>query len=85
MRFYFWTDHRKIIGTVVSRDDYLVPKAGGKFDAEEYEAHPEKYRSQFAETVSSILLFVHVVHVTKSPITPNLYIKITIFKIMLQL
>lgn len=45
-------DHRKVIGTVVSREDYLVPKAGGVFDAEEYDAHPDRYRSTFAETVS---------------------------------
>ncbi|EDO38256.1 predicted protein [Nematostella vectensis] len=45
-------DHRKVIGTVVSREDYLVPKAGGKFDAQEYEAHPERYRSTFAEIVA---------------------------------
>ncbi|XP_022801173.1 alpha-aminoadipic semialdehyde synthase, mitochondrial-like [Stylophora pistillata] len=46
------TDHRKLIGTVVSREDYLVPKAGGVFDAEEYDAHPERYRSTFAEKVA---------------------------------
>jgi alpha-aminoadipic semialdehyde synthase len=40
-----------LIGTVIRREDYLVPKAGGKFDAEEYDAHPEKYRSTFAEKV----------------------------------
>ncbi|KAK2571068.1 Alpha-aminoadipic semialdehyde synthase [Acropora cervicornis] len=46
------TDHRKVIGTVVSREDYLVPKAGGVFDAEEYDAHPDRYRSTFAETIA---------------------------------
>ena len=46
-----FTDHRKVIGTVVSREDYLVPKAGGVFNAEEYDAHPERYRSTFAEKV----------------------------------
>ena len=45
------SDHRKLIGTVIRREDYLVPKAGGKFNAEEYDAHPEKYRSIFAEKV----------------------------------
>ena len=40
-----------MIGTVVSREDYLVPKAGGVFNAEEYDAHPERYRSTFAEKV----------------------------------
>lgn len=40
-----------MIGTVVSREDYLVPKAGGLFNAEEYDAHPERYRSTFAEKV----------------------------------
>ncbi|KAM7438042.1 hypothetical protein ABFA07_012446 [Porites harrisoni] len=46
------TDHRKVIGTVVSREDYLVPKAGGVFNAEEYDAHPERYRSTFAEKIA---------------------------------
>ncbi|KXJ12709.1 alpha-aminoadipic semialdehyde synthase, mitochondrial [Exaiptasia diaphana] len=45
-------DHRKLVGTVVRREDYLVPIAGGKFDAAEYEAHPERYRSNFAETIA---------------------------------
>ncbi|XP_028397986.1 alpha-aminoadipic semialdehyde synthase, mitochondrial-like [Dendronephthya gigantea] len=45
-------DHRKLIGTVIRREDYLVPKAGGKFDAEEYDAYPEKYRSIFAEKIA---------------------------------
>ena len=44
-----------MIGTVVSREDYLVPKAGGLFDAEEYDAHPERYRSTFAEKVSTLI------------------------------
>lgn len=48
-------DHRKVIGTVVSREDYLVPKTGGVFDAEEYDAHPDRYRSTFAETVRTFL------------------------------
>ena len=51
---YYFIDHRKVIGTVVSREDYLVPKAGGVFDAEEYDAHPDGYRSTFAEKVSLI-------------------------------
>lgn len=46
------TDHRKVIGTVVSREDYLVPKAGGLFDVEEYDAHPDRYRSTFAEKIA---------------------------------
>ena len=48
-------DHRKLIGTVVSREDYLVPKAGGVFDAEEYDAHPDRYRSTFAEKVICLI------------------------------
>lgn len=51
-------DHRKVIGTVVSREDYLVPKAGGVFDAEEYDAHPNRYRSTFAEKVRHLIFFV---------------------------
>ena len=61
---YSWSydsfiDHRKVIGTVVSREDYLVPKAGGVFDAEEYDAHPDRYRSTFAEKVSLQYSFLY--------------------------
>jgi len=54
----YFIDHRKVIGTVVSREDYLVPKAGGVFDAEEYDAHPDRYRSTFAEKVSLIYFYI---------------------------
>ena len=39
---------------MIRREDYLVPKAGGKFNAEEYDAYPEKYRSIFAEKASIV-------------------------------
>ena len=42
---------------MIRREDYLVPEAGGKFNAEEYDAHPEKYRSIFAEKVGFLMLF----------------------------
>ena len=45
-------DHRTLVYTEVSRQDYLVPKLGGAFQASEFEAHPERYRSVFAEEVS---------------------------------
>lgn len=54
----YFIDHRKVIGTVVSREDHLVPKAGGVFDAEEYDAHPDRYRSTFAEKVSLIYFYI---------------------------
>ena len=57
----YYPDHRKVIGTVVSREDYLVPKAGGVFDSEEYETHPERYRSIFAEIVSTALATVEYI------------------------
>lgn len=41
----------KVYGAVVSRDDHFRRKEGGGFDAEEYEAHPERYYSNFAKTV----------------------------------
>ena len=58
-------DHRTIVATEVSRRDYLVPKAGGSFDAQEFEAHPERYRSIFAEKVfswsySKLLLIISI-------------------------
>ncbi|GIY30410.1 hypothetical protein CDAR_262411 [Caerostris darwini] len=42
----------KVYGTVVSRDDHFRRKDGGGFDAEEYEAHPERYYSNFAKTIA---------------------------------
>ncbi len=38
----------KVYGTVVSREDHLVRKDGGGFDAPEFEQHPERYASTFA-------------------------------------
>ncbi|XP_065067080.1 alpha-aminoadipic semialdehyde synthase, mitochondrial-like [Rhopilema esculentum] len=45
-------DHRTLVYTKVSRQDYLVPKLGGSFQASEFEAHPERYRSVFAEEIA---------------------------------
>eukprot|EP00795_Rhopilema_esculentum_P002141 gene2141-17728_t len=45
-------DHRTLVYTEVSRQDYLVPKLGGSFQASEFEAHPERYRSVFAEEIA---------------------------------
>ena len=45
-------DHRTLIATKVSRHHYLVPKAGGKFDAKEFDEHPERYRSIFSEKIA---------------------------------
>ncbi|KAG8196322.1 hypothetical protein JTE90_013807 [Oedothorax gibbosus] len=42
----------KVYGAVVSRDDHFRRKEGGGFDAEEYEAHPERYYSNFAKTIA---------------------------------
>lgn len=64
----FSSDHRKLIGTVIRREDYLVPKAGGKFDVEEYDVHPEKYRSIFAEKVCWVAIFFIRSHVTVYPL-----------------
>ena len=50
--FSVWfSDHRTLVYTEVSRQNYLVPKLGGTFDASEFEAHPERYRSVFADEV----------------------------------
>ena len=48
---FAFTDHRTLVYTEVSRQDYLVPKLGGTFNASEFEAHPERYRSVFADEV----------------------------------
>jgi alpha-aminoadipic semialdehyde synthase len=41
----------KVYGCKVSRSDHLVNKETGKFDAEEYDAHPERYKSAFYHEV----------------------------------
>ena len=56
----FFTDHRTIVATKVSRKHYLVPKDGGEFSADEFEEHPERYRSIFAEKVSLLVIIIIV-------------------------
>ena len=53
-------DHRRIVATKVSRKHYLQPKGGGEFNAEEFNQHPERYRSIFAEQVCFIFLLADV-------------------------
>jgi hypothetical protein len=45
----------KVYGCVVSRSDYLIRKERGKFDREEYQAHPERYVSTFASEVNALI------------------------------
>ena len=54
----FFADHRTVVATKVSRKHYLVPKDGGVFSAEEFEQHPERYRSIFAEKVSLLVIII---------------------------
>jgi len=42
----------KVYASVVSRDDHLVRKDGGGFDANEYAEHPERYYSNFATNIA---------------------------------
>lgn len=42
---------KKVYGCVVSRDDHYVRLNGGKFDADEFEQHPERYASTFSHKV----------------------------------
>jgi len=42
----------KIYACVVSRDDHYVRKAGGKFNAEEFEMYPERYASTFSHKIA---------------------------------
>ena len=55
-----FADHRTLVYTEISRQDYLVPKLGGTFNASEFEAHPERYRSVFADEVSVFLLVLQM-------------------------
>ncbi|CAI4227869.1 unnamed protein product [Auanema sp. JU1783] len=42
----------KVYGCVVTRADHMVPKNGGVFNKEEFEAHPERYTSKFATEIA---------------------------------
>ncbi|KAK3738778.1 hypothetical protein RRG08_035658 [Elysia crispata] len=42
----------KLYACVVSRDDHYTRKEGGKFDAEEFEQHPERYASTFSHNIA---------------------------------
>lgn len=43
---------KKVYGCVVSRDDHYVRIDGGKFDANEFEKHPERYASTFSHKIA---------------------------------
>ncbi|XP_053378089.1 alpha-aminoadipic semialdehyde synthase, mitochondrial-like isoform X2 [Mercenaria mercenaria] len=43
---------RKVYGCVVSRDDHYTRLEGGKFDAAEFEEHPERYASTFSHKIA---------------------------------
>ena len=45
---------KKVYGCVVDREDHLVRKEGGEFNADEFVAHPERYASVFARQVRAI-------------------------------
>lgn len=49
-------------GCEVSRQDHLVRKDGGKYDAVEYEEHPERYISVFAHKVRKKISLVYPVY-----------------------
>ena len=42
----------KIYACVVSRQDHLINKETGKFDAAEYDAHPDRYMSTFSREIA---------------------------------
>nr|XP_054750867.1 alpha-aminoadipic semialdehyde synthase, mitochondrial-like [Lytechinus pictus] len=44
-------DTRKIYATVVNRKHHLVRKDGGEFEAAEYDAYPDRYKSVFNEEI----------------------------------
>ncbi|KAI6221387.1 Alanine dehydrogenase PNT and Saccharopine dehydrogenase domain containing protein [Aphelenchoides fujianensis] len=42
----------KVYGCVVSREDHLMRKEGGRYDEAEFDAHPERYVSKFASEIA---------------------------------
>lgn len=42
----------KLYGCEVSRCDHLERRDGGKFDAQEYDEHPERYISTFSKKIA---------------------------------
>lgn len=42
----------KLYGCEVSRSDHLERRDGGKFDAQEYDDHPERYISTFSKKIA---------------------------------
>uniref|UniRef100_A0A914Z7W2 Saccharopine dehydrogenase (NAD(+), L-glutamate-forming) n=1 Tax=Panagrolaimus superbus TaxID=310955 RepID=A0A914Z7W2_9BILA len=42
----------KIYGCVVTRQDHMIRKAGGRYDKEEFTKHPERYVSKFASEIA---------------------------------
>lgn len=45
-------DHKKVYVTVVHRKDHIINKDGSPLDPQDYEKHPEKYRSTFSEKIA---------------------------------
>ncbi|XP_022109027.1 alpha-aminoadipic semialdehyde synthase, mitochondrial-like isoform X2 [Acanthaster planci] len=45
-------DHRKVYATVVHRKDHIVRRDGTAFDKDEYDGHPDLYRSTFSEKIA---------------------------------
>ncbi|XP_057296367.1 alpha-aminoadipic semialdehyde synthase, mitochondrial-like [Hydractinia symbiolongicarpus] len=65
-------DHRTLVATKVSRKHYLVPKGGGgEFDPQEFEEHPERYRSIFAEKIAPYASVI-INGVYWAPVNPRL-------------
>lgn len=47
----------KLYACVVSREDHYVRKDGAKFDADEFDAHPDRYASNFSHKVIKVIFF----------------------------
>ena len=47
-----YADWHKVYGTVVDKADHLYRLAGGEYDDDEFETHPDRYGSIFADKVS---------------------------------
>ena len=48
---YLLPDNRKVYFTVVDKADHLYRLNGGEYDDAEFEAHPDRYGSIFADQV----------------------------------
>lgn len=57
---FWYVGPNKIYGCEVRRRHHLERKNGGGYDAQEYEEHPERYISTFAQKVRKVRCIVKI-------------------------